>query len=186
MGTRPPRGRVSAAGIGTPLHHAWSRPRPPPVDRSPVGPGHPRQSALPSHDMGEPAYPLAKKPIAGLAHRYARPPFLVSALCGPRLHGPENATSTLPPKAQLLCPLIPPHARPPWTTIQDLRQTSADHRWRHAAPCSNGPPEIPQLGIHGCTLHARAQSMAAHGLPRSGGGVLGFILQSLSKFLGGL
>ena len=56
----------------------------------------------------------------------------------------------------------------------------------HAAPCRDCPRDLPRLGVHGCTLHVRAQPMAVGGLPRSGGGVFGFVPQSLRKFLGGL
>ena len=100
--------------------------------------------------------------------------------------GLEDETSTPPPAAPLLCPLVPPCAPPPWATVRGLRHAGADHQWGHTAPCSDDPSEIPQVCNHGNTLHARAQSVAVHGLPRSGRGIYGFFRQSLSKFLGGL
>ena len=54
MGTGPPGIYVAAMATGTPVHHAWSHPHPPPVDCGQAGSGHPRQSALPSGQAGSP------------------------------------------------------------------------------------------------------------------------------------
>ena len=140
-GPPPPSGRVAAAalGTGTPVHHAWCRPHPPPVDHGHAGSGHPHQSACPSHNARKPAHPLAEKDVACLAQHYAHPPIMVSALCGQGLRGPEDKTSTPSVAAPLLCPLVSPRTPPP-TIVRRLCQAGADHLWGHAAPCTPSPP----------------------------------------------
>ena len=147
---------------------------------------HPRQNARPSHKTGKLAHSVAEQDVARLAHHYARPRILVSALCGPGLHCPKDETSTPFPAAPLLRPLLPPITPPPsWITIQGPCQAGADHHSGHTPPCSDDPRAIRHLGNHGNTLHARAQTMAAHGLPRGGEGILGLFRQSLLAISGG-
>ena len=48
------------------------------------------------------------------------------------------------------------------------------------------PPKILKLGSYGGALHARTRPVAAHGLPRGGGGVPRILAQPLTQILGGI